>query len=273
MKSLNHSKQAWIWLITPVSLLIVLAAGSGLFFEDIYRASSIFVAGMAQGTDFVSLLIALPILIISTILTRRGSPRARLICLGGLVYVAYTYLMTAFMVDFNALFLVYVALLGLSVYALVLGYPSTDLDKIKGLVHDETPVKILGLFFIAVMVVFYPVWLGEIIPAYIANDLPRMVKWAETPTHAYYVLDLALLFPALGLNGFWLLRKHPRAYTLAGVLLTFLVLETATIVSGMVFSVRGGHPFPIFPEILVYIFGGIITLGLQIWYLNGMHEK
>ena len=47
--------------------------------------------------------------------------RAQLIWLGVLVYLIYTYVTYAFVVRFNPLFLVYVALLGCSLYALIGG--------------------------------------------------------------------------------------------------------------------------------------------------------
>ena len=264
------STQGWIWLIIPIAALIIVAAGSGLFIQDVYKASSIFVAGIALGADVVTLFIALPLLIISAIYTKRGSQRAKLICLGILGYVMYNYLLIAFMVSFNLFFLVYLALLGFSAFALLSGLLDTSFEKVKALFPDNAPVRFVSICFFAVVAIFYPVWLAEIIPAHVTGELPRMIKWAGTPTHAYYVLDLALLFPVLGLTGVWLWQKRAVGYTLAGIFLTFLAVETLTIVSGMLFSVHIGLPYPIFPEILIYIAGSICVLVVQIWYLKNM---
>ncbi|MFC1936841.1 hypothetical protein ACFLYP_04165, partial [Chloroflexota bacterium] len=74
--------------------------------DDLYSASSVFVAGQAVGTDFITLVVALPALIISIIRIQRGFQRARLVWLGIQVYLIYNYILTTFMVNFNALFLV-----------------------------------------------------------------------------------------------------------------------------------------------------------------------
>lgn len=60
-------------------------------------------------------------LVASAILAGRGSGRAHLVWLGVLVYLIYSYIIYALSVQFNPLFLVYVALLGCSLYALIGG--------------------------------------------------------------------------------------------------------------------------------------------------------
>ena len=270
MNCTKERESNWLWLTIPIATLIIVAAGSGLFIQDVYKASSIFVAGIALGADVVTLLIALPILVISAIFTKRGSQHARLICLGILGYVMYNYLLIAFMVSFNVFFLVYLALLGCSAFALLSGLLDTSFENVKALFPDNTPVRFVSICFFAVVAIFYPVWLAEIIPAHVTGELPRMIKWAGTPTHPYYVLDLALLFPVLGMTGVWLWKKRAVGYTLASIFLTFLAVETLTIVSGMLFSVHIGLPYPIFPEILIYIAGSICVLVVQIWYLKKM---
>jgi len=260
----------WMWLTPPIALLIFVAAGSGLLIQDLYSASSDFIAGLAIGMDLITLFIALPVLVYSAVLTRRGSQQARLIWLGMLFYIVYSYALTAFMVNFNYLYLVYIAVLGFSTHALIGGLISTDMRAVKSDFAPGTPVKYLSIFFGTVVIAFSVFWLADIIPAHIRNDLPRMIKWAATPSHGYYVLDLALLFPALGLTAFWLWQERPIGYTLAGSLLTFLGIEILAIISGMLYVAYRGYPFPVFPEILVYIAGALFTNGILIWFLKKM---
>lgn len=51
MNCAKEREQNWLWLTTPIAALIIVAAGSGLFIQDVYKASSIFVAGIALGAD------------------------------------------------------------------------------------------------------------------------------------------------------------------------------------------------------------------------------
>ena len=59
--------------------------------------------------------VVLPTILISAWCASRGSDRGRLIWLGALTYLVYSYVIDALVVRYNPLFLVYVALLGCAV--------------------------------------------------------------------------------------------------------------------------------------------------------------
>src|SRR5689334_14390142 len=80
----------WLWLTAPIAVLLASAAGSGLFIEDLYRDNPSIVA-QAFGQDAISLAVALPALVISALVAGRGSTRGRLVWLGVVAYVVYTY--------------------------------------------------------------------------------------------------------------------------------------------------------------------------------------
>ena len=83
-----------------------------------------------------------------------------------------TYAIYAFHVRFNPLFLVYVALLGLSLYALIGGLATTDFEALKARFARETPVKAISVFLAAVTVLFYFVSLSEVVSALLAGGVP-----------------------------------------------------------------------------------------------------
>ena len=120
----------WFWLTVPIALLLMIAAGGGVFMTGLYRDPPSMLA-QAVAQDVISLAVVLPTLIVTAWLAGRGSPRAWLVWLGCLAYVVYTYVVFAFDIRFNALFLVYVALLGCSLYALIGGLVTADLEGIK----------------------------------------------------------------------------------------------------------------------------------------------
>jgi hypothetical protein len=60
---------------------------------------------------------------------------------GILVYSVYSYAIYAFDVRFNALFLVYVAVLGLSIYALIGGLTAVDPVRVKAAFGQRVPVR------------------------------------------------------------------------------------------------------------------------------------
>ena len=81
----------WLWLTGPIAVLVAIAAGVGFFIDDLYRDAPVN-AAQAVGQDLITLVVALPTLVISAILALRGSRRAHLVWLGVLVYLVYTYL-------------------------------------------------------------------------------------------------------------------------------------------------------------------------------------
>ncbi len=84
-----RSTTIWLWLSAPIAPLLAVAAGSGLFVEGLYRDPPSLVS-QAIGQDLVTLVVALPALVIGAILASRGSERGRLVWLGVLGYVVYT---------------------------------------------------------------------------------------------------------------------------------------------------------------------------------------
>ncbi|MFC1562665.1 hypothetical protein ACFL4Z_01285 [candidate division KSB1 bacterium] len=263
--------QAWLWLTVPIAISLTIAAGGGLFVDGLYRDTTIF-AVQAVGQDLITLAVAIPVLIISAILASRGSHRARIIWMGVLVYLVYSYTVAAFMVRFNPLFLVYVALFGCSLYALIGGIATTDLADIKARFTEKTPVKAVSIFLAVLVVFFYSLWLSEIVPALIMGNIPQSVIDTETPTNAIHVLDMAWLLPAMGLSSFWLWRKRELGYTLAGALLTFVPILGLAIMSMILYMKRYDQPVST-EQTAIFGIVSAVGLGMLIWYLKGLRES
>jgi hypothetical protein len=258
----------WLWLTLPIAILLAIAAGGGVFISGLYRNNPYFVA-QAVGQDFISLIVVLPTLIVTAFLAGRGSPRARLIWLGALVYLVYTYVVAAFDNNFNSFFLVYVALLGCSLYALIGGLVTTDMPGIKASFTEKSPVKTISVYLAILAALFYFLWLSEIVPALVAGTVPPSVIENGTPTNAVHVLDMAWMLPSFGIAAFNLWRKQALGYTLAGALLTYGVLLTLAILSMVVWMTRGGQPVSV-PQVIIFGALFVISLGMLIGYLTGL---
>lgn len=260
----------WLWLTIPTAILLVIAAGCGLFIPDLYRDTPGLVA-QAVGQDAITLVIALPALLIGAFLTSRGSQRARLIWLGGLVYVVYTYASYAFGIRFNPLFLIYLALLGCSTYALIGGLVTTDWAGIKAGFTERTPVRAVSIFLLGIAGLFYLMWLSEAVPASLTGIPPQSVKDDGTPTNVIHVLDMAWLLPALVITAVSLWRKKPMGYALAAALLANLVFLALAILAMIVFQTRGGDPLVI-PIAVIFVGLFAVSIGMLIWLLRGLES-
>ncbi len=268
--SIRHTNR-WLWPTAPISILLAIAAGGGVFVGGLYRDQPYYVA-QAVGQDVISLAVVLPTLIVTTFLINRGSLRAQIVWLGALVYLVYTYVVAAFDNSFNSLFLVYVALLGCSLYALIGSLVTLDMAGIKACFTDKTPVKPVSIYLAVLAVLFYFLWLSETIPALIAGEIPQSIRDNGTPTNAIHVLDMAWILPAFVISAVSLWRKQALGYTLAGALLSYIVILVLAILSMVVSMVRGGHPVVV-PQVVIFGTLFVITLGMLIWYMRGLRHR
>ena len=268
MNNSINPKNVWLWLTVPIAILLMIAAGGGVFMSNVYRDNPSLLA-QAVGQDFISLVVVFPTLIISAVFAGRGSHRARLVWLGALAYLVYTYASFAFDIRFNSLFLVYVALLGCSLYTLIGGLSTANMAEIKTDFAEKTPVKAVSIYLVVIAVLFYLIWLSEIVPALIAGQVPQNIQDSETPSNAVYVLDMAWILPAFAIAAVNLWRKEALGYTVAGMLLSFLTLLILAVVGMVVVQVREGLAV-VGPQVV--IFGVLLatTLGLLIWYMKGL---
>jgi hypothetical protein len=260
---------AWLWLTVPIAILVAIATGSELLVDRLFRGDSPSFVSQAIGQDIVTLGVGLPALVVGAIFAGRGSERARLVWLGVLVYLVYTYTIYAFQVRFNPLFLVYVTLLGCSLYALIGGLATTDFAHIKARFAGRTPVRAVSIFLCVVAVLFYFSWLGEVVPALVAGGIPESVAESGTPTNGVHVLDMAWMLPAMILTAVWLWRKWALGYTLAGALLTFMSVLALAIMAMMVSMGFYAQPVALG---MAAVFGvvAVISLGMVVWYLRGL---
>ena len=264
-KSLELSG-VWLWLTAPIAVLLLVAAGAGVFIEGLYHDAPSF-AAQARGQDLVSLVVVLPLLIVAAVLARRGSARARLIWLGAMIYLVYCYALAAFDVKFNPLFLVYVALLGCSLYGLIGGLATLDMAAVKARFTDRTPAKAVSIYLVVLAFLFYMLWLKETVPATLTGRVPQSVIDEGIPTNGVHVLDMAWILPALVIAAVSLWRKRALGYVLAGATLAYVALLVLAILSMVAFMVMDGHAVAA-PQ--VAIFGMVLaaSVGALAWFLS-----
>ena len=88
-----------------IAVLALVASAGGLFLDNLYRDNP-FVTAVWQGNDAVTLFVAVPILVVASILAQRGSKRALLIWLGSLDVILYNYAFFLFAARLNWFFLI-----------------------------------------------------------------------------------------------------------------------------------------------------------------------
>lgn len=246
------------WLIPLIVALALLAALAGVWpaagtpyplttfrgeevtinARGLYYWDTVSMAAQMQANDLVTLILGLPLLAISFWLALRGSLRGRLLLAGTLGFILYTYITMMVGAHFNALFLVYVALFSLSLFAYVLVLMSFDLATLPARFSDELPRSwVAGLLFFAAAFLSF-VWLGRIIPTIDLNSgaggVSGIPVLENTTSMFIQAMDLGLIVPVCILSGILLLRRHAWGYLLASVGLTkFLTLGIAVSLMGL----------------------------------------
>jgi hypothetical protein len=211
----TNLKTAYILSII-IAILAAVASVGGLFLNGLYR-DNLFVTSAWKGNDVVTLLIAIPLLVTALAFSARGSLRAQLIWMGVLDYMLYNYAFYLFGAAFNWFFLIYVALLGLSIFALVFGLVNLDVNRIRQQFRERTPVRWIAGYMLFVAAGLSLVYFAQSLAFIFTGQLPAIVTRTGHPTSVVFALDLTLLVPVLVLGAVWLLRRKPWGYVLAGV--------------------------------------------------------
>ena len=239
----------WVALSVAAAIAIGIASAGGAFGSAYARETPSW-AAQGVGQDLVNLFIVVPLLLATAALAARGSLRALLVWLGLLLYVVYSYVLYAFDVHFNRLFLFYVAALGLAFHACVGAVLTLDRTAIVDSFNRETPTRAMSALLIGVGLLFAALWLSDIVPALRAGRAPASVDEVGLPVNPIHVLDLAFALPGLIVVGALARRRHPIGMLLAVPCVTFLiVMGLAILAMAWVMHVRGvasgGLPLPI----------------------------
>lgn len=203
-----------------LSLIIValtaLATAGGLLITNLYRDNS-FVTSTWLGNDAVMLVVAVPLLAIATVAARRGSARAYLIWLGLLQSILYNYGFYLFGAAFNRFFMLYAALFGMSIWALMIGLLNIQVNALARDFEPKTPVRRLAGYMLVVGLGLSTVYIAQWLGFVASGEVPPIIAKTGHPTNIVFALDLSLVVPMLVVGAIWLWRREPWGYVLAAM--------------------------------------------------------
>lgn len=276
------------WLVPAIIVLAFVAALAGLLpgegqpysltnfrgeevtinARGLYHWDTVSSAAQMQANDLVTLILALPLLGLSYWLTLRGSLRGKLLLTGTLGFILYTYITMCFGAAYNKLFLVYVALFSLSLFAFILGMMSFDLKTLPAHFSEKLPRGwIAGLLFFAAAFLSLA-WLGRIAATFAVGAIPAL---DNTTSMFIQAMDLGLIVPLCVLAGILLLRRTAWGYLLASVgLMKFLTMGIAVSLMGVNMA-RLGVPISMM-EIVVFPTIAVANLFMVTQLLRNIRE-
>lgn len=241
-----------IFLITIIITILVAAVSfvGILFSTEIYPAKEIL--NVFVSNDVVNLLVGLPTIIISLVLTSKDRVLGLLFWPGALLYIIYNYLIYVLAMPLNFGFLIYLILVIASVFTLISLIKKIDGKKVKqqlaGKVHERLSSSVLfglGLLFLlqAIGTMIFALFNQTIIPItelalYISDSILAagviiggILLWENK--NIGYVVGLALLFQVstlfIGLIAFVIIQ--PILTSLPFVLVDVVVIFIMGLIS------------------------------------------
>lgn len=245
------TKVSKIWIIFSylIAFLSGLSSLLGIFTASPYSQETANWALQAVGQD-IGNLIAIIVFLFSIYYLSKKSIKAFLIWTGTLFYFIYAYLIYAFFIHFNYLFLIYVAVLGLSFYTLI---GSLMEQNFKNIVKSFTSKheKLAGFLLIVVGSLFSILWLSEIIPALVSDSILKSLINTGLWVNPIQVIDLSIVLPAMIITGILLIKGNNLGRMFSVPWLIFSFLMSASIVSNMIMELTNGNYSAIIPLVMV----------------------
>lgn len=235
-----------------IAVLAIVAAGSGLFWNGLYHNDTRSGAAQEIGNDLVTLVLCVPLLLVSAYFASKGSLRSRLVWTAMTFYFAYVYGMMAFESAYNQLFLVYVATFSLSLYTFAASLLTLNVNRVKESFADA-PVKPIAGFMFLIGIMISLMWLALISGTFgaLASDQRPAVLETYT-TLVIQALDLGVIVPMCMIAGYLLLKRNAWGYTLASlILIKGATLGTAVLSMALFMTLNGVEV--VLPQVVIFV--------------------
>lgn len=233
-----------LWSTAVLGLAVVAASLYGLLTESPYRSLPDSTVLAARAQDACSIVVAA--LLVWTVRRPARTVATELIRLGLLGYLLYSYLIYVTGVPMNRVFLLYVVIVAISGAGLLAGLlrmvvrPPTS-DATSRLRRGT------GWMLLVTAVLFAALWLSALVPFALGGAPPDPEGVGGTP-YPVFVLDLAIVLPAIAGVGLLLLRGNPAGAPLAVVALIKIVTLFTALWAGPLVALATDEPVHLGPD-------------------------
>lgn len=228
-------------LILLIAALAAIAAAGGIFMErgngpypyetirgktitvsgeGLYRhmSSDVAIQGVAQ--DYITLFLAVPLLLVFLFFSRRSGLKTLLLLAGTTGYFMVTYIFYMSMGMYNEFFLLYVLLASLSFFSFFLQMQSLSGYAHSGWFGVGRPV-FAGWFLMVNAAAIGLMWLGVVVPPLFDGSIfpPTLDHYTTLIVQGF---DLSILLPASFIFGLFFIQRKPAGALWAPVYLVFL---------------------------------------------------
>ena len=257
-------KLAYILSFLIASLMAIASIAGILLRSMVYPTDELLSAFISN--DVVNLLLGLPLIVGSMVLTMRGKLIGLLFWPGALFFVLYNYLIYIFAMPTNFAFLIHLTLVTLSVYTLIILIASIDAkpiqQRLSGVVHE----RIAGSILVGMGLLFFLQVIGVMINS-LANQTPITITEL-----ALHVSDF-IISPALVICGVLLWRHKEFGYVSGlGLLFQASMLFIGLIVFLIIQPFIASTSFLLVDVVVIFIMGLICFIPLAL-FVRGIGGK
>ena len=218
-------------LVLSIALVLLITAASlaGLYLPGMYAGETLNWQAQSLGQDLVDLFLIVPLLLLTSFWASKKSRVAPILWGGVNLYLVYTFAIYCFDIHFNCFFVVYCAILGLSLYSCLYFFLAIRERAFDVLLYKRAVVRITGIYLLLISCLFYFLWLSSIVPAILNKTPLKELIDTGLVTNPIHVLDLSVILPGLFITAILLFLKKPLGLIMAPVLLLFCALMDITI--------------------------------------------
>lgn len=150
--------------------------------------------------DIISIPASVLLIILSILFIMKHDIRMLIIMLGLTAYFFYAYGLYTIQGQYTSIYLIYLAIWGLSIYSLIFGI--IGLVSNINCVNLTKPIRYsIGIFITIILLVLIPAWIGRM--------TPDIISRVSGEVYGVFILDPALVFPALAIIALGVMRGKP----------------------------------------------------------------
>ena len=210
----GNLKIVYLSTLVLIVLFSALSVTGIVFHKELYPDEALWITFLPN--DVVNLLMGLPMLLFSLILTKRGKLLGLLCYPGALFYCTYIYATYLLGIPFSVLFIPYLLVLALSIYTLIGLIANIDVQGVRKQLEGHVPVRSAGIILlgIAILLVAYQIYAMTV--SVIQKESPDQVAIAQ------WIVDFVIAAPPVMIIGILMIRRKAFGYAL-GMSLLFLL--------------------------------------------------
>jgi hypothetical protein len=259
--------------LTVLTLVAAAAAAIGTIWWPGVLSGPPAMNGSARGTAIVVLAGAVPLVTLTTFVVRGSSISTMAVRTGGVAYLVYNGVLFLLGTPFNRLFLVYVAMVGLSGWTF--GHLIRRLLTAGSAVTSRS--RPVALYIGAIVVANTLLWLRGIIPALLSDRPTVATDGMGVATNPVWTQDLAFWLPASFVVAIALWRGRTWSVPMGIALLAYWFLEAVSV---GVDQWMGATADPgsrvvsmsVVPGFFILALLTLVPLGVLLWLLRGPAE-